>query len=116
MKKILIAVAVLGLISAGLYAAKAPKKVVIDRCKKKKSGVAFDHEQHAKKLKIDCKTCHHEKSKEQKACSSCHAGKAKGKKPGCEEMSAKKNPYHITCINCHKKQNKGPKTCKACHK
>ena len=46
----------------------------------------------------------------------CHAGKRKGKKPGCAEMSMKKNPFHITCAGCHKKLKKGPTKCKACHK
>lgn len=111
--KVLIAVAALGLASAGLYAADAPKRIVI-KCNEKKPGVRFDHEQHAKKQKIACKTCHH--TGENTACSSCHAGKAKGKKPGCGEMGLKKNPYHITCLNCHKKQKRGPRTCKACHR
>jgi len=117
-KRILIGLMVLGTtvvdLYAGVEAAKAPGKVVLQQCKKKKSGVAFDHAQHSKKRKIDCKTCHH--TGKQAKCVSCHAGKAKDKKPGCEEMSPKKNPYHITCMGCHKKQNKGPKTCKACHK
>lgn len=117
-KPMIVGAIVFGLIvgAAGLYAKEAPKQITIDKCKKKKSGVAFDHAKHAKAAK-DCKLCHH-KGKEQQACSSagCHAGKAEGKRPGCEEMSPSKNPYHLRCIGCHKSQSKGPKACKECHK
>lgn len=118
LKRILVAAIVLGVTGsvAGLYAKKAPGKVTLDQCKKKKSGVAFDHAQHAKKLKIKCKTCHHTGKQQSCATAKCHLGKADGKKPGCAEMSLKKNPYHITCVGCHKKQKKGPKSCKQCHK
>lgn len=111
----LLALGILGL-GAGLYAKDPPKKVTIDKCKKKKSAVTFDHGKHAKEIK-DCKSCHH-KGKEQQACSSagCHAGKAEGKRPGCEEMSPSKNPYHIKCMGCHKKMEKGPRGCADCHK
>ncbi len=96
-----------------------PKKVTLDKCKKKKSAVEFDHEMHVKKNKIACKKCHH--TGKNVACSTakCHAGKADGKKPGCAEMSLKKNPYHIRCVGCHKKGlngKKGPRKCKDCHK
>jgi hypothetical protein len=93
----------------------APAKMVLDKCKKKKSGVVLTHEAHAKKYKIECKSCHHT-GKTDKSCASCHAGKAQGKKPGCQEQSLKKNPYHINCVGCHKKKKKGPKGCKDCHK
>lgn len=109
----LITFAILGMVS-GLVAKAPPTKVVIKSCQKKKPPVAFDHQKHAKTLKIECKTCHHKG--DQKKCISCHAGKKKGNKPGCEETSLKKNPYHINCAGCHKKQKKGPRTCKACHK
>lgn len=121
-KRLLVVVIALGLVGgvAMLYttasAKDAPKKVVIDKCKKKKSGVSFDHQAHVKKQKIKCKTCHHTGKNDSCATAKCHAGKAEGKKPGCAEMSLKKNPYHISCVGCHKKQKKGPKGCKDCHK
>lgn len=110
---VLVAFGIMGMVT-GLVAKSPPKKVVIKGCQKKKPPVAFDHEKHAKTIKIDCKTCHHKGTG--KTCFSCHAGKAKGKKLGCAEMSLKKNPYHVTCVGCHKKKGKGPKKCKACHK
>ena len=110
---VLITFAILGMVS-GLVAKAPPRKVVIKSCQKKKPPVSFDHEKHAKTLKIDCRSCHH-KGPQQK-CISCHAGKKKGNKPGCEEASPKKKPYHINCMGCHKKLKKGPRTCKACHK
>lgn len=110
----LIVIGGVGLVVGGLSAKAPPKTVTIDKCKNKKSGVAFNHEAHAKKQKIACKTCHHKGTG--KTCYSCHKGKAKDKTPGCAEMSMKKNPYHITCVGCHKKNGKGPKTCKKCHK
>jgi hypothetical protein len=93
-----------------------PKEVTIKACQKTKPPVAFPHEAHVKKAKVACKTCHHKD--EGKACSGqgCHAGKAEGKRPGCAELSATKNPFHISCINCHKKEGKGPKACAQCHK
>lgn len=92
-----------------------PKKTVIKACAKKQPGVAFDHEAHTKKQKIECKTCHHTGKNESCSTAKCHAGKAEGKRPGCEEMSLTKNPFHVTCIGCHKK-GEGPKKCKECHK
>ena len=120
LKKVLIAVVALGISGsmAVLYAKAPPKKVTLDQCKKKKPGVAFDHQAHAMKRKIKCKTCHHNGKHQSCATAKCHLGKAEGKRPGCAEMSLKKNPYHITCIGCHKKEKKkgAPTTCKGCHK
>jgi hypothetical protein len=113
-----------GIITFGLIGAVAvleakppPKTIVLDSCQKKKPAVTFPHQQHMKDLKIKCKECHH-KGKPGTSCSAakCHAGKAEGDKPGCAEMSLKKNPFHINCVGCHKKKKKGPKTCNACHK
>jgi hypothetical protein len=101
-----------------VMAAKAPPKTVtIKGCQKSKPPVTLKHEDHAKKHKIACKTCHH-KGDIGQACSAakCHAGKAEGKRLGCAEMSPSKNPYHVRCIGCHKKESKGPKGCSECHK
>lgn len=113
---ILVALGIMGM-ATGLAAKGEPDKIVIKSCAKKKAPVKFDHKKHAKTLKIKCVECHHNKDAKNRKCSTadCHAGKAKGKKPGCAEMSLKKNPYHINCVGCHKKQKKGPKKCKECH-
>ncbi len=117
-KKLITALLFLGIsgMVTGLAAKTPPKKIVLDVCKKKKAGVAFDHEAHSKTLKIKCVSCHH-KGKQQKCASSgCHGPKKEGKKLGCGEASLKKNVYHVNCVGCHKKQKRGPKKCKACHK
>jgi Class III cytochrome C family len=113
----LMVLGVTGVVVGGLEAKTAPKVIVIDKCKSKRSGVTFKHAFHVKTIKVKCKTCHHNKGKV-KTCSGsgCHKGKAKGDRPGCAELSLKKNPYHIACIGCHKKRGKGPKKCKQCHR
>ena len=105
-----------GLSVVSAVAKDAPKKLVIKDCQKSKPPVAFPHEEHVKKNKIACKTCHHKEPGKACGAAGCHAGKAEGKRPGCQEMNPSKNPFHITCIGCHKKQNKGPKACAECHK
>jgi hypothetical protein len=110
---------ILGLIgmASGLAAKAPPKQISIDKSKSKQPAVTFNHEEHAKTLKIGCKTCHH-KGKTEQGCESsgCHEGKAKDKTPGAQEASPTKNPFHIRCIGCHKEKGKGPKACKECHK
>ena len=102
---------------AAAKAQKPPAQIVLDRCKNKKSPVSFNHEQHAVKQKIACKTCHHTGQTDKPcAASGCHLGKAEGKRPGCAEMIPSKNPFHLRCLGCHKQQNKGPRTCAQCHK
>ncbi len=108
-------------VSAVVVAKPPPKTVTIKACQKKKAPVAFPHDTHVTKNKIECKTCHHKDKDPKKAatgCSAakCHAGKAEGSRPGCEEMSPSTNPFHIRCISCHKEKGKGPKTCAECHK
>ncbi len=123
-KKLLVALTVCAMTALGVaVAAKSPPKIAkIAKCGSKKGQVTFNHQQHSKALKIACVTCHHtakdKKSKKDayKPCASCHTGKKSGKKPGCAEMSAKKNPYHMQCVGCHKKLKKGPRRCKQCHK
>jgi len=108
----------LGLIGGlSAFAKKAPpKNMVIKACQKRKPPVALPHELHAKKAKIPCKQCHH-KGKIEQGCSSadCHAGKANAKRPGCAEMSLKKNVFHLSCRGCHKEMKKGPTRCNQCH-
>ena len=31
------------------------------------------------------------------------------------QMSLKKNPFHINCVGCHKEQGAGPAKCDECH-
>jgi hypothetical protein len=110
---------ILGLIgmASGLAAKAPPKQVTIDKSKAKMAAVVFPHEDHVKKQKIECKTCHHKgKIGEDCASAGCHQGKAKDKVPGAAEASPSKNPFHIRCIGCHKEKGKGPKACKQCHK
>lgn len=112
---VLITLGIMGMVT-GLAAKKPPKQVTIDKFKKKKSAVTFDHEAHSKKHKVKCVTCHHTKKQESCSTDKCHGAKMDGKKPGGGEASLKKNPFHINCIGCHKKQKKGPSKCKECHK
>lgn len=101
------------------FAGTPPGKIVLDKAKNKKPGVAFDHKDHGER--IDCLDCHHTaKTKEEaESCYNCH-GKEEGiPDPGIG--SQKNNPFHIKCRGCHldlKKQKKetGPTICKQCHK
>lgn len=117
-----IATAVVAATGAMLFAKespppRAPDKLIIDKCKRRYAGVELPHKQHAGKLAIACKQCHHTgKPKKSCAASKCHGGKARGKVPGCLEISRKKNPYHIACVGCHKRKLKGPTKCKQCHR
>ena len=101
---------------SSLAAQKPPKQTVIKDCAKKQGPVAFPHELHVKQAKVACKSCHHTGKFDQKcSAAGCHAGKAEGKRPGCAELSLKKNPFHINCINCHKEKKAGPVKCAECH-
>ena len=114
MKKVasLVAVIIAVVFSFGVALAAPPDKMVIDKIKKTKAPVAYDHKAHSAKVK-ECKTCHHkdEAGKEQ-ACSSakCHGAKADGKK-----LEAKES-FHKQCKGCHQKEKKGPTKCDECHK
>ncbi len=117
---VLITMGIMGMVT-GLAAKAPPNKITIDKFKKKKSGVEFDHQAHSKKYKVKCVTCHHEvkdKKKQNVSCSTkgCHGAKKVKGKLGGGETSLKKNHYHVNCVGCHKKQKKGPKKCKECHK
>lgn len=107
-------------------AKEAPEKVSIDDCVVKKTAVAFPHAAHAKD--IACKTCHHTQENLTATstdvvptCGSCHVAPEKAETPKCSEMSATKNPFHITCVKCHKEElakkpdTKAPTKCDQCH-
>lgn len=111
-------------LAAGAFAAKAkdaPESVTVDACKKKKPPVVFGHKKHVD-AKIACADCHHSQKDlkagaetEVQKCSACHLN-PKDKALSCQEMSPKKNPFHVQCMGCHKKQKKGPTKCTECHK
>ena len=94
----------------GTAFAGGPDKINIDKFKKSKPAVAFDHKGHQAKVKA-CKDCHHkdEANKESK-CSGCHGEKADGKKLEAKEA------FHKQCKGCHQKEKKGPTKCDECHK
>jgi hypothetical protein len=103
--------------SVAVLAEEAPPSVVIKACAKKKPPVTFPHQIHAKKAKIECKTCHHKGDTKTKCSDAkCHAGPGEGKRLGCSEASLKKNVFHVGCISCHKKKAAGPTQCAKCHK
>ncbi len=100
------------------YAGTPPGKIVLDKAKNKKKGVAFDHKDHSETYK--CQKCHHtaKTDAEAESCYNCH-GKQEGiPDPGVQSL--KKNPFHIRCRGCHsdlKKAGKehGPTVCGKCH-
>jgi hypothetical protein len=107
-------------------AATPPDKVTIDDCVAKKAAVAFPHGEHAKAF--ECKTCHHTQpaltatsTEKVEACGTCHVTPEKAETPKCSEMSATKNPFHMSCVNCHKEElakkpdTKAPTKCDQCH-
>lgn len=109
----LMAVVVAVVFSAGLViGADAPEKVTLDKIKKEKPAVTFNHKGHGEKVKA-CAECHHkdEKGKEQKCSTAdCHGAKADGKKVELKEA------FHKKCKGCHQKEKKGPTKCDECHK
>lgn len=97
--------------SAGLVmSADAPEKITLDKIKKEKPAVQFNHKAHGDRIK-NCQVCHHkdEKGKEQ-ACSTCHKAKAEGKTVELKEA------FHKRCRGCHQKEKTGPTKCNECHK
>ena len=91
-------------------AATPPEKVKIDDCVTKKSAVEFPHGAHVKAI-AECKTCHHTQpaltatsTEKVETCGSCHVAPEKAETPKCSEMSATKNPFHISCVKCHKEE------------
>ena len=107
-------------------AATPPDKVSIDDCVAKKTAVAFPHGEHAKAH--ECKTCHHTQpaltatsTEKVEACGTCHVAPEKAETPKCSEMSATKNPFHMSCVACHKEElakkpdTKAPTKCDQCH-
>jgi len=115
-----------GTVLVAVPASQAPESVTIDDCVAKKAAVVFPHKAHAEKL--ECKTCHHAQADlkagaatEVQTCGSCHVNPEKAETPKCSEMSATKNPFHLTCVNCHKEEvaknaaSKAPTKCDQCH-
>ena len=108
-------------------AATPPEKVKIDDCVTKKSAVEFPHGAHVKAI-AECKTCHHTQpaltatsTEKVETCGSCHTAPEKAETPKCSEMSATKNPFHMSCVKCHKEElakkadTKAPTKCDQCH-
>lgn len=108
-------------------AATPPEKTTIDDCVAKKSAVAFPHAAHIKAV-AECKTCHHTQpaltgtsTEKVETCGSCHVAPEKVETPKCSEMSATKNPFHMSCVACHKEElakkadTKAPTKCDQCH-
>lgn len=106
-------------------AKEAPETVKIDDCVAKKAAVDFPHGKH---VKLECKACHHDQpalkagtDEMVKPCGACHVAPEKAETPKCSEMSASKNPFHITCVGCHKAEvakdatKKMPVKCDECH-
>lgn len=114
MKKILVGIFSVLCLSSVVLAKEPESTVVIDHFKIKKPPVTLNHKKHVAELKIECKTCHHNKKEgekeEQTKCSdaACH-GKGvittkDGQKIDPHSASAKENPFHIRCLEgCHKK-------------
>jgi hypothetical protein len=74
--------------------------------------VKFTHKNHAEKLKLECKKCHH--TGDYKACKECHKAKTEGK------TLSSKDAYHKDCKGCHDEAKKaakpaGPTGCTQCH-
>lgn len=126
-----IGLAIVTVFAAGVVyaatAAQAPDKVTIDDCVAKKSAVEFPHKLHVDGG-IACKTCHHTQenltatsTEEVQTCGACHTTPEKAETPVCSQMSATKNPFHITCVGCHKEEakkkadTKAPTKCEGCH-
>jgi len=110
------------------FAADVPETITIKDCATKKAPVEFPHKAHFEVTA--CTTCHHTQegltaetvaSMEVAKCGSCHIEPEKAETPKCSEMSATKNPYHISCIGCHKEtvakkaDSKAPTKCNECH-
>ena len=107
----LVAVIIAVVFSLGVALAAPPDKMVIDKIKKTKAPVAYDHKAHSAKVP-KCQACHHkdEAGKEQGcAAAKCHGAKTEGK------MVSAKEAFHKQCMDCHKKEKKGPVKCDECH-
>ncbi len=124
------ALAVLVILAGSTFiagAATPPDKTTIDDCVAKKAAVEFPHGAHVKAV-AECKTCHHtqpaltaESGEKVETCASCHVTPEKAETPKCSEMSATKNPFHMSCVKCHKEElakkpdSKVPTKCDQCH-
>jgi hypothetical protein len=106
-------------------AADPPGKITVDKVKKDKGGVTFDHATHMKAYP-KCIECHHEAKDEAaikaiKSCFECHGKDAKADAKTNVHSKKKDNPFHKACIECHKAakeknaEAKAPTKCKECH-
>lgn len=102
--------------------------------------VRFTHAAHAGQkygAGVQCQTCHHTQTKEEKPekCETCHSvgGKAGEKKPQAQATHAKDKPFptkagqkEVSCIGCHQAQStllaegkrsgqEAPTKCVTCH-
>ena len=89
----------------------------------KLGAVTFDHEGHAGKRAIACKTCHHPSRRqkplasEQQACRSCHTmPAAPPMKTSLQAAFHDPRAATGTCVDCHKeKGGSAPVKCMECH-
>ncbi len=88
----------------------------IDKCKKRKQSVEFNHAKHQGLEGVTCKTCHHKvkKGETPRGCFQCHQCKKKGNIPSA------RTAFHRNCRGCHAKMKKagkatGPTSCTGCH-
>ncbi len=98
-----------------------------------RGGVAFTHENHEKKYKVECDECHHvyengknvwKKGIPVSKCEVCHnEGTVKGETKLSPDVKKKnlKLAFHGNCQGCHRKlkrenpESKAPTVCSKCH-
>lgn len=94
---------------------KGPENITINVIQEKKAPVEFKHHEHQKRVKDDCKACHHatKEGEQPEKCSKCHMKEAAGDTPDF------KKAMHDGCKDCHKKEKaagkNAPTKCKECH-
>ena len=135
---VVVALALVMVAAAGIYAATAPAEITVAApYELTKSPVVFTHQKHITEHKLACGECHHDDKGKPlanlkdgdpvKKCFDCHnkPGELKGKKAkglsDKEKLAYHANALHENCIGCHKKYNKDNKTkaapqkCTDCH-
>ncbi|MBT8342231.1 MAG: cytochrome c3 family protein [Desulfatitalea sp.] len=134
-------VAMVLMVTAGIYAATAPDEIKMESPYEHKRSIAiFTHKKHVQDYKIACGDCHHDEQGKPlndlkdgdsvRKCFECHnkPGELKGK--AAKGMSGKAlrayhaNAVHDNCVDCHKAYNKenkqdqtkaAPSKCNECH-